>query len=273
MLTLDRKLNELARFYPEISQAVANLLGDIRSPSNPHGNIPAGLANELETACQGIPFHEIAQIKTTVNNYQIGGKGNGTHREPTTKPNNHLRLVFSPTMIFTYHLGDGKSPISNADMPIRMKAMFQSGSSQTERIENLKGTTGREGTPSWWSFKGGDDRPETADARTCMEELALSPEEIQRAEKDEMAIEIMIAAADFHQHFYKPSAVDAFNENTQFRPDYSNAFHGKTAPARSGLNSRPELICRSISYEGIGNDDTKIVLTALPFIPVTPTSI
>ncbi|MFA7239670.1 MAG: hypothetical protein WC091_06125 [Sulfuricellaceae bacterium] len=255
-----------------MSQAVDNLLGDIRSPSSPHGNIPAALANELETACREIPDHETAQIKTTVHQYQIGGERNGRHREPTMKPDNHLRLIFSRITIFTYHLGDGKSPSSTANAQSRMNTLFQAGSSQTQRIEIMSGATGRDGAPSWWSFKEGDNRPETADARTCMEELALSPEEIERAEKDGMAVEIMIAATDFHQNFYKPSAVDAFHENTQFRPDHSAAFHGRTAPARSELNSRPELICRSIAYTGIGDDNSKIVLTALPFIQAPSSS-
>lgn len=267
MSALKDQLERLARLKPEFSQAVANLLADVRSPANPHGNVPAGLANELEAACHAVPEHEIERIITTVQKYQIGGELNG-HREPTAKPVDRLRRVFSLFKIAAYHVGDGESPLSLAENETRMmamKAMFQAAPSVTERLETMTGTTGRKGAPSWWSFKEGNNHPETADGRTCLEELALPPEEIDRAEKDGMAVEVMIAATNFHQSFYKPSALDAFNENTLFRPDHSTAFHGKTVPLRSGLNSRPELISRSVAYTGLGNDDTEIVLTALPF--------
>ncbi len=110
------------------------------------------------------------------------------------------------------------------------------------------GITGKPEAPTWWTFpEAGRQIP--ADAITYTEELMLDLKDIE-AIRREGGVVVLIPAHLLDGRTYKPCALDAFWENTSFRPDHSEWPHGMTHPARSDLKGHPELISRSYPYKG-----------------------
>lgn len=101
-----------------------------------------------------------------------------------------------------------------------------------------------------------------------MSQLALGSVEIEMAHKTGKAVVVEVPVEAFNESFYKPCAVDAFIENTPFRPDFSDDPHGWTFPTRPGLAPLPEVISKSVLYLELDSGNARVTLTLLPFSPV-----
>ncbi|CAK0776107.1 hypothetical protein CCP3SC1_810003 [Gammaproteobacteria bacterium] len=93
-----------------------------------------------------------------------------------------------------------------------------------------------------------DERPTSGDGKTYLEELALSLNEINEAHRAGMVVvEVMVPASVFTKPLYKPAAVDAFDENTHFRPHTNDDKpFGWTVSLRPGLAPHHELNSESV---------------------------
>ena len=154
--------------------------------------------------------------------------------------NHHLLSTSGNANYWSY---DGK-----ANLPGVRNQYRQMLENKPESLGGLSflGTTGKSGAPTWWTFpEAGRQAP--PDAATYMEELMLDPQSIDVARR-EGAVVISIPARMLAGQTYKPCALDAFWENTSFRPDHSARPHGMTCPARPELQGHPELISRSVAY-------------------------
>ncbi len=66
--------------------------------------------------------------------------------------------------------------------------------------------------------------------------------------RQEGGVVVLVPAHVLAGQTYKPCALDAFWENTAFRPDHSEKSYGMTHLARPELKGHPELISRSYRY-------------------------
>lgn len=248
-----QQLLELADTAPTWQQAVNNLLSDLQTTAQPHGNIPENMAKALERGCKtaGADVPATIQAHQTVRRTDL--------RSPTQRPTQALRLCFSRTTFAVFHLASGADSANNAHAWTDVVTPLQ--------LQDLKGTTGRVDSPTWWTFADHDLPP---DADTYMAQLAMPRRELDLARLDGMAVVLDVPIAAFRQDFYKPCAADAFHENTLFRPDHTPAPHGLTHPTRDKLPPLPEVIARSVPYEKLGDTAILATLTLLPFQAARP---
>jgi len=80
----------------------------------------------------------------------------------------------------------------------------------------FSGTTGRPGAPTWWTFLEAG-RPAPADAATYTEELMLDQKDIEAIFR-EGGVVVLVPTHVLADQTYKPCALDAFWEDTAFRP-------------------------------------------------------
>lgn len=260
-----QQLQGLVDTAPTWQQAVTNLLNDLQTPAQPHGNIPENMAKALERGCKTAG----ADVPSTVRKYQTVVHQPAL-RMHTQRPSHALRRCMSRSTFFKYHLSndDGsKKPYgseSSSHAHFLGPEEWSSGSPDarvmTQQAENLRGLTGRPDAATWWTFA---HQPLPAEALTYMSQLALGEVEIEQAYRDGMAVVVEVPVEAFGEEFYKPCAVDAFTENTPFRPNLSEDPYGWTHPIRSGLSPLPEVIAKSVPYHDLG--DANILVTLLPY--------
>nr|VFJ71262.1 MAG: hypothetical protein BECKFW1821C_GA0114237_102626 [Candidatus Kentron sp. FW] len=268
-----KRLRAFARKEPAYRQAVDNIEQDLRSETNPNGNIGPERKKALARGCAD-PKPDLSHI---IPGYQTIARPELT--EPVAAPNAPLRRVMSLTNFVTYHLsGEVADTNSNVDeLANDLKQELRSSMEQNEPvkydIEDLSGNTGDLEKPSWWTFQD-SHQPDMDDGERYLHELALSEVEISIAREDGMAIEVIIPEQIIPEPLYKPCALDSFGEETRFRPDLGSAPFGRTAPTGPGRISRPELISRSFSYHAIGQDedtDTENIHVRVNILPMTNT--
>lgn len=250
MTPCEPRLQQLER-QSSYRQAVQNLKSDCLSAGNPTANIPVEIEQAMKDACASKPdkpFTEIVEGHQTIRQPDAYT----TRNPPGDRP---LRRVVTLTDFLNYHLlsgpGKTKGPVSNAARANQstMKAVYrkriESQPSSSLESELLLGTTGELDTPSWWTFL--EVGRQTPDAATYAEELMLDQKTID-AMRREGGVVISIPAWVLAGQTYKPCALDAFEEDTWFRPDHSDKPYGMTHPTQPGLNGHPELISPSVPY-------------------------
>jgi len=251
MTSCEPQIQQLLAEQPGYRQAIANLKSDCRSIGNPAANIPVAIEQAIEETCAADPdrsFTEIVEDHQTVRRPDVYQ----TRNPPDNKP---LRRVVALTKFLHRHLlpdpektaGYG-SYERHASLSARKERYRDMLKSEPESLDNklFSGTTGRLGTPTWWTFLEAE-RQIPADAVTYTEELMLDQKDIQTIRR-EGGVVVLIPAHILAGRTYKPCALDNFRENTAFRPDHSERSYGMTCPTRPDLQGHPELISRSYRY-------------------------
>lgn len=267
-----QQLQGLVNTSPAWQQAVSNLLDDLQTPAQPHGNIPDNMAKALEHDCKtagaDVPGTVVVAVvrahQTVVHQPALRGHA--------PRPDHALRRCMSRTTYLKYHvsLDEGtKKPYGSESSshahfldPEDWSSSFSDARVMTQPAENLRGLTGRPDAATWWTFA---HIPLPGKALAYMSQLALGEVEIEQAYRDGMAVVVEVPVEAFGEEFYKPCAVDAFTENTPFRPNLSEDPYGWTHPIQSGLSPLPEVIAKSVPYHDLGDANTLVTLTLLPY--------
>ncbi len=119
-------------------------------------------------------------------------------------------------------------------------------------------------TPCWWTWHiAGLTAP--ADGATYLAELAVGDGERGRADTDGCVVEVWVPPAELGEPLYKPSALDAFEPDSGFAPDLSDAAHGWTRPLATGLQPRPELVSRAVAYPRLGPGADPLTVVVHPY--------
>ncbi|WP_133510134.1 hypothetical protein [Candidatus Thiosymbion oneisti] len=251
MKSCEPKIQQLLAEQPGYGQAAANLMSDCPSTGNPWANIPVAIEQAIKEACDADldrPFTEIVEDHQTVRRPDAYERC----KPPEDRP---LRRVVTLTKFLHRHLLPGPEEPANYWSTEAQTHLFEAREAYRQMLKSkpesldsaiFRGTTGESGAPTWWTFPEAG-RPASVDAATYMEELMLDPQSIDDARR-EGGVVISIPPQLLADQTYKPCALDAFWEDTAFRPDHSERPYGMTCPARSDLQGHPELISRSYRY-------------------------
>lgn len=244
-------------------RACTNLIDDICDPQQqPHGNIPALIADVLVKACATYPDDHVLHLDETIVGHCACNHPEGyTAAPPPPVP---LRRVVAWTNYVKYHLLSPKNLDGRSQARLlRRAAPPAAGTVNSLPAERLRGYTGRDGRPCWWAFLA-VETVQPADGERYMQALALGENEITLAEKDGYAVEIRLDVQDLKQPLYKPSALDGFCPNSHFCPDWSDKPHGLTQPLAPGLEPCPELVSKALAYANLA-PNSQVTITVMSY--------
>ncbi|WP_089728150.1 hypothetical protein [Candidatus Thiosymbion oneisti] len=251
MKSCEPQTQQLLAEQPGYQQAVHNLKSDCPAAGNPWANIPVAIEQAIKEACDADldrPFTEIVEDHQTIRRPDAYPARNPPDETP-------LRRVVALTRFLHRHFLPGPEEPANYWSTEAQTNLFEAREAYRQMLKSkpkslgselFHGTTGKLGAPTWWTFPE-VGCPAPADAATYMEELMLDPQSIDDARR-EGGVVILIPPQLLADQAYKPCALDAFWEDTSFRPDHSERPYGMTCPARPELKGHPELISRSYSY-------------------------
>jgi hypothetical protein len=274
--TLLSQLTALETAEPAYAQAARNVRNDLRSASEPNGNICELVALAIEadcckhgkTTCDHL--HEV--IEAHRNNEVIAHVGN----QQTVPPDGLARVVPMSTFI-SYHALDSnadnrqllkkerREKLKNALFGIPKIRVVDATYEAKLECQRMRGTTGRPLSLTWWT-KAIPKPDGTAPGKTLMQRLALCEATLLQAEEDRHVVVVTMPKAGFvsvGEEVYKPNALDGYHADTKFRPELSGKPHGLTFPDDPALAPLPELVSASILYEDVGT--VEVTLFAVPF--------
>jgi hypothetical protein len=240
--------------------AIDNTVQDMNTDCNPYGNITSVAQNSLNRCCNPPHGGKCIDIEMLVRDHQSHQRASGAI--PRKKPEENLRRVVAFHTFVDFHHKSGRDALANL---VRAKSV----KTEALSVQAMRGSTGRDGCLSWWTF--GLPRPDNG--RKYAEELALTIEEANPADavadaaKINGVVEVQIPSSSFPKNLFKPSALDGFCRNTKFKPDHTSSEHGWTKPdsnAKVGLERRPELVSQSFSYTDV-DPDIDLDITYLPY--------
>ena len=269
MLKLIAALNNIASTNSPYQRAARNCQRDLRSESNPHGNIPTEVTTELEQQldeaisapdsnqwqqwakqhnCLGLAKHYWAvapycQRLVKVMSYQY-------LKRRASKPESANR----PQALPSYSAQRQQSVELSAYKP----AADENYREQECRGIKLEGSSGNPADASWWSFATAEQKLDYQYANDYMQALALSPRQIDQARLDGFALLLSIGRADLQQSLYKPSALNAFIADTLFCPDLSARNYGLTAPTNKAYPPVAEVVSATIEWRELGDNVVQI---------------
>jgi hypothetical protein len=268
-----KQLNGLAEMEPSMTKAVENIKKDCRSADQPNGNIPVAISKAMSGICSKYPENQTGHLEETVKNHQSINKPK--FYTPVSPPQDEpLRRAISLSSFIAFHILEshrgktliGKSSAKHSSFPYLKKALLDEFEDNRVELEfdRLQGTTGKQGEATWWTFyeKGGD-MPKIGEK--YMQELALGEDEMKKAEKDKIVVELAINAETLGKELFKPTALDSFIPETKFEPELTGRPYGYTAPEESGLQSRPELVSASVRYSDM-NKNMILTLKKIPYL-------
>jgi hypothetical protein len=273
MQTCRKQLQALAQREPNMTQAVRNVIADCRTEQlNPHGNIGPEAQQPLEADCAAHAQDATGHLRGCVTRHGVLDDPALHTLAPT--PAVPLRRALSLTSFLAYHVqGEaGMGYDAQATVAALAKdpdlAPLSEGGTVALPIDALRGTTGREAAPTWWTLQeDGDAGP--VDGERYLRELALGDTECRTAAADGVVVEVIVPPAHLPgRPLYKPCALDAFDPDTRFRPDCSAAPYGRTHPQdgpSEDLAGRPELVGRSLAYADMGGADSVVRVAGLPW--------
>jgi hypothetical protein len=229
--------------------AIDNIVLDINGAGNPHGNITSVAQESLNSCCKVPHGGKCVDIEKVVRDHHSHQKASGAVAR--NKPDEDLRRVVPFHTFVDYHHKGGVKALANM---VRVGGI----KSTTIPIKAMRGETGRDTDPSWWTF----GPPPPDNGQQYADELALTVEHkhpkgaAADAAMIKGVVEVRIPPSAFPKEVFKPSALDAFCRNSKFEPDLTSANYGWTKPdiAKVGLARRPELVSQSFSYSEIKPD-------------------
>lgn len=256
MRKLIEQLTVLKSKEPDMAKAVENIKKDCQSPIQPNGNIRKPVVELICSCCNKYREDEISHISEVIRNHRSIDKPDlyipVSHLPDVTV----IRVLSLETFIHKHRLASfrdrnpfGKGYDSQSLRKFMKKDLlkkFEKGSIQLDSSV-LQGSTSKEGEPSWWTFVESHLKPPES-GEIYMKELALSGEELKKAELDNTTVEISIKSSSLQLDMYKPTALDAFSPGSLFEPELTGKPHGYTSPTESGLQARPEIISKSKPY-------------------------
>ncbi len=238
-------------------QAVENVLADVRSDENPHGNLAPNLISLLEECCDGS-----GSVEQHVWDHQF-------LQEPLLHCSSPLRPTLRRAMAWrwfiTYQVLSGSGAPSAADESEidAWKHRLPAGRCGPLETRTLLGRTGKEDRPCWWTFDHPDCTVEE-DGWCYAHQLSLGPSDIEQARLDEALVEVSIHGESVGPIF-KPTSLEGFWPYTLFRPELTGADHGRTVPAEPGFAGRPEVVSASQAYSEVAKTTEEIEVRILPY--------
>ena len=254
MKNLLASLEDLRRLDPTYHQAVENVLGDVCSTGNPHGNLKDDLVRELDDCCCAPPrpVTELVREHCCI-------KKPALHREASPGP--ILRRALPLSQFVGYHLvGTGAALEADVD---DFLSVCPIGSASRLLCENLKGSTGAPTRPSWWTFDEPGRDLET-DGWAYARQLALGEVTLEAAEEDGALVELEMETHALGRVF-KPTSLEGFGPNTPFRPELTGADHGRTVPEDPAHIGRPEVVSASQTYSRLAVHIDEVAVRVLPY--------
>ncbi len=243
-------LDALERDDPSYAQAVQNVRDDVASETNQHGNLSPQTVEKIESDCASkgdargaIERHTFLQQPDL-------------HRQCDSVPApGTIRRAMAPTTFVAYHLFEGTA----ADQAlVEDVAKNLARGTRTHTAAELGGSTGPNGRPCWWTFDE-PDHTRPAEGEAYMHELALGLTAIRQAQLDEAVVEVELPVESLAVPLVKPTSLEGFGADTNFRPELTGADHGRTWPTRVGLCAWPEVVSKSVSYGDLDEElDIKI---------------
>jgi hypothetical protein len=226
--------------------AIENIGLDMHGDSNQYGNITSVAQKSLDDCCGSSHVGSCNDVEKLVRDHQSHQKASGATAR--NKPEDDLRRVVPFHTFVDHHYKGGVKALANL---VRVGAV----NTTTIPIEAMRGGTGRDTAPSWWTF----GLPHPRNGQQYAAELALTIEHSHPNDAPADAamikgvVEVRIRSSEFPKDVFKPSALDGFCPDSKFKPDLSPSTHGWTKPdmAKDGLARRPELVSQSFSYSEI----------------------
>ncbi len=246
MEKLRRRLENLRRDDPRYAQAIENVLRDVRSEDNPHGNLTPPLVDALDGSCGTDTVAEEVIAEHCCN------RRPELHRraEPTPDP---LRRAMPRSDFIQHHLlGPGAANEEELDHYHRQ---FPAGRHRRSTVD-WSGSSGRPERPCWWTCEE-DGQTADDDGETLLQGLALGERALDLAARDGAVVDLGLPSADLEAPIFKPTSLEGFGPETLFRPDLSDSPYGRTCPTAEHLEGRPEMVSRGFRY-----DDLREELTA-----------
>ncbi len=253
MQNLSQALETLRQQQPSFSQASDNVVADVRSEENPHGNLSPNLVDAMDRCCgDGQEVEGVAREHRFLDQPLL-------HRRAPTPAS--VKRVMAKRFFITYQVLEGVGAADEAEIDAWMDELAVGSHRIPE--EDLAGRTGAPGEPCWWTFEEAD-HPTPGDGRVYVAELALGWVQCRQAERDGGVAEVALDG-EAVEDFFKPTSLEGFGPDTPFRPELTGADHGRTVPPFPELRGRPELVGTSHAYEEILEPGTEVEVAVLPF--------
>ena len=264
MPNLTAALDNLASTNPPYQQAALNCQRDLRSASNPHGNIPEAVTTKLKQKIeQAVEAPDSTQWQQWAKHHNcLGLPEHYQSVEPDCQQlvkvmsYRHLKRQASKAKSASRPQALPSSSIQRqqaAELSAYKPAADEVYREQEHRGRELEGSSGNPKDASWWSFTTAEQKLEYQYADEYMRALALSPRQIDQARLDGFALLLSIDRADLQRSLYKPSALNAFAADTLFRPDVSTNNYGLTAPVKKTYPPVAEVISATIEWRQLGD--------------------
>ena len=269
MPKLTAALDKLASTNPPYQQTALNCQRDLRSESNPHGNIPEAVTTKLEQQLeQAVEAPDSAQWQQWAQQHNcIGLPKHYQSVEPNCQrlvkvmSYRHLKRQASkaksasrPQALPSYSVQRQQSAELSAYKPMASEDYRE----QKFKGRELEGSSGNPADASWWGFDTDEQELDYQYANQYMQALALSPRQIDQARLDGFALLVSINRADLQQNLYKPSALNAFVADTLFRPDLSARNYGLTAPVNKAYPPVAEVVSATIEWQQLAGNKVQI---------------
>jgi hypothetical protein len=267
-----KQLTALTEEEPTMKKAVDNIFKDCQTEDQIHGNIKTPVVEAIAKICRGHREDETAHLDGTIRGHQAINKP-GFYQPVPAPEDESLRRVTSLSSFVTYHMLEsfrGKNRLGmgfDAHGTIEkfkrdLLDRFEHDQVELE-MDELQGSCGPPARPTWWTFYE-ENRHVPGSGEAYMQELALSEQEMNRAEVDNTTLELAIEPGALGQDLFKPTALDAFGPETRFEPELTGKPYGYTSPPKAGLQARPELVSPPVGYRELATD-TILIIRRLPY--------
>ena len=265
-------MSELRKFLRAVAskeddsyqQAAANVLVELDSDL---GNIPQPVIQGLErsitpamaAASQGQTWQAVADV-----HHCLRREKDFTPRKPpvdkvsVVMPYSYLFLAAPSTFV-----GGGFTRARQLRRSLRQPASHQPSTEEALEAQDLPGTSGHP-RATWWTFSPSDQDPWSGTGEDYMRALALSPDRLDQAREDGYVAVLTVRHSSLDTHLYKPSSLNGYGPDSQFRPDLSQAEHGYTAPLPP-YPRQPELIGTTRTWHMLDKQHDKIHVTIYHF--------
>ncbi len=254
MRNLTQSLETLRRQRTAFSEAVENVLRDVRSENNEYGNLPPNLVASLDQGCG-----ENEDVEQVVRSHRCLEMPLLHCRAPA--PTGGVQRVMAKRFFVTYQVLEGAGAADESEIDPWLDRLSPGSHRLAE--DEMQGRTGRRGEPCWWTFKE-QARPTPDDGSTYARELALGAAQCRQAGEDGALVEISFEGRSV-EPLFKPTSLEGFGPDTLFRPELTGADHGRTAPVDVDDRGWPELVGASHRYEEILEPEAELEVLVLPY--------
>ncbi len=254
MENLVQALEALRRQQAAFSQAVENVLLDVRSEESVHGNLSPNLVASLDQGCTGSDT-----VEPVVRAHRFLETPLLHRRAPA--PAAGVQRLMAKRFFVTYQVLEGTGAADESEIDAWMDQLGPGSHRLPE--DALLGRTGTAGEPCWWTFQE-DGHPVPGDGETYARELALGNHQCRQAVVDGAVVEVRVESRAV-EPLFKPTSLEGFGPETPFRPELTGADHGRTAPNDAGLRGRPELVGSSHGYGEVLEPGSELEVKVLTY--------